>query len=101
MQAGAGGIKEAFSGWYEGKSAQETAKGIGVSYTGDVIKIVTGELIGGSVKFINAGYQGPGYVYGSMYRENVEGAITKNLEIGKGMTESFNTGYDVIMTLFK
>ena len=100
-QVGAGVIKEAFTGWYEGKSVEETVKEMRNSAIGEAVKIGTGKLIEKGVKSVNAGYQGSGYVYGSMYREGVEGAITKNIELGQQLSETFNTGFDVTMTWIK
>ena len=94
-------IKEAFTGWYEGKSVEETVKEMRNSAIGEAVKIGTGKLIEKGVKSVNAGYQGSGYVYGSMYREGVEGAITKNIELGQQLSETFNTGFDVTMTWIK
>ncbi len=100
-QVGAGVIKEAFTGWYEGKSVEETVKEMRNSAIGEAVKIGTGKLIEKGVKSVNAGYQGSGYVYGSMYREGVEGAISKNIELGQQLSETFNTGFDVTMTWIK
>ncbi len=69
IQVGSGVAKEVFSGWYEGKSVKETAKGVLGNASGEFIKM--------------------------------EGAPTKYVEIGKGMSETFNTSYDVTTTLLK
>ena len=79
IQVGSGVAKEVFSGWYEGKSVKETAKGVLSNASGELIKITTGNIIG----------------------KGMEGAPTKYVEIGKEMSETFNTSYDVTTTLFK
>lgn len=79
IQVGSGVAKEVFSGWYEGKSVKETAKGVLGNASGEFIKIATGKVIG----------------------KGMEGAPTKYVEIGKGMSETFNTSYDVTTTLLK
>ena len=79
IQVGSGVAKEVFSGWYEGKSVKETAKGVLGNASGEFIKIATGKVIG----------------------KGMEGAPTKYVEIGKEMSETFNTSYDVTTTLFK
>ena len=79
IQVGSGVAKEVFSGWYEGKSVKETAKGVLSNASGEFIKIATGKVIG----------------------KGMEGAPTKYVEIGKGMSETFNTSYDVTTTLLK
>ena len=79
IQVGSGVAKEVFSGWYEGKSVKETAKGVLSNASGEFIKIATGKVIG----------------------KGMEGAPTKYVEIGKEMSETFNTSYDVTTTLFK
>ena len=79
IQVGSGVAKEVFSGWYEGKSVKETAKGVLGNASGEFIKIATGKVIG----------------------KGMEGAPTKYVEIGKEMSETFNTSYDVTTTLLK
>lgn len=79
IQVGSGVAKEVFSGWYEGKSVKETAKGVLGNASGEFIKIATGKVIG----------------------KSMEGAPTKYVEIGEGMSETFNTSYDVTTTLLK
>lgn len=79
IQVGSGVAKEVFSGWYEGKSVKETAKGVLGNASGEFIKIATGKVIG----------------------KGMEGAPTKYVEIGEGMSETFNTSYDVTTTLLK